>query len=95
MKYVYTATITPADGIFYVRVPDLPGCITTGHDVFDAVAMGTDALSLWLTSAEEDGASIPAASEPGTIETEAPAFTTLLCADTDAYRAVNPPEDAS
>ncbi len=36
MKYIFTATFVPnEDGTkYYCRVPDLPGCITTGSWIF-------------------------------------------------------------
>ena len=39
MKYIYTATFVPnEDGTkYYCRVPDLPGCITTGSSIDDAI----------------------------------------------------------
>ncbi|MCD7867653.1 MAG: type II toxin-antitoxin system HicB family antitoxin [Clostridiales bacterium] len=48
MKYIYTAILIPEeDGSgFFARVPDLPGCITTGRDLQDAVEMITDAASI-------------------------------------------------
>ncbi len=33
MRYTYTAVITPEDGKCYVKIPDIPGCITTGKDL--------------------------------------------------------------
>ncbi len=41
MKYIYTATFVPnEDGTkYYCRVPDLPGCITTGNSIDDAIEM--------------------------------------------------------
>ena len=33
MHYTYTAVITPGEGKYYACVPDIPGCITTGHQV--------------------------------------------------------------
>ena len=50
MKYIYTATFEPnEDGTkYYCRVPDLPGCITTGNNIDDAIEMITDAASGWV-----------------------------------------------
>lgn len=61
MKYIYTATFTPSDdgNKFYARVPDLPGCITTGSDLIDAINQITDAASAWLVVAEDEGMQIP------------------------------------
>ena len=57
MKYIYTATFVPnEDGTkCYCRVPDLPGCITTGSSIDDAIEMITDAASGWLVVAEDEG----------------------------------------
>ncbi len=65
MKYIYTATFVPnEDGTkFYCRVPDLPGCITTGDNIDDVIEMITDAASGWLVVAEDEGNDIPAATD--------------------------------
>ena len=53
MKYIYTALFTPIeDGSgYYAKVPDLPGCITTGNSLSDAIDQITDAMSAWLVVA--------------------------------------------
>ena len=43
MKLVYPAVFTPCiekEG-YTVEVPDLPGCVTEGKDLVDAIEMGT------------------------------------------------------
>ena len=47
MKYTYTALFTPTeDGTeFYACVPDLPGCVTTGTTLEDAMDEIADAMS--------------------------------------------------
>ena len=62
MKYIYTATFAPNENgtKYYCRVPDLPGCITTGNSIDDAIEMITDAASGWLVVAEDEGNEIPA-----------------------------------
>lgn len=40
----------------------LPGCITTGNSLDDAIEMITDAASGWLAVAEDEGNAIPSAS---------------------------------
>ena len=49
-KYVYPAIFHPNedDGSITVTVPDLPGCITEGKDLADAIFMAEDAVSMWL-----------------------------------------------
>lgn len=44
MLYTYTAVITRGTGKCFARVPDIPGCATTGKNVEDAVVQITDAL---------------------------------------------------
>ncbi len=63
MKFIYTATFVPNEDAtkFYCRVPDLPGCITTGDNLEDAIEMITDAASGWLVVAEDEGNEIPKA----------------------------------
>lgn len=39
MFYIYTAIFTPMEtgSGYYAKVPDLPGCITTGKDIADTI----------------------------------------------------------
>lgn len=46
-------------GGFLVEYPDLPGCIADGETIEEALAEGEDAIKAWITSAKEDGYSIP------------------------------------
>ena len=64
MKLVYPAIFTPFDegNGFTVEVPDLPGCVTEGDNLVEAIEMGTDAASGWILGEIEDGNSFPAAS---------------------------------
>ena len=50
---------------FVVSYPDLPGCITCGETVEQAVANAQDAKKAWLEAALEDGAEIH---EPDSLE---------------------------
>jgi antitoxin HicB len=47
------------DGTFCIKYPDLPGCISCGDTLEEAVAMGEDAKAGWLEIALEDGKAIP------------------------------------
>lgn len=49
-RYTYTVVLIPEDGAYVVHVPALPGCVTQGASVEDALAMAEDAISLWLHS---------------------------------------------
>ncbi len=87
MRYTFTAVLTPEDGKCYVRVPDIPGCVTTGRNIEDAVAQITDALSGCLVVWEDQGLSIPPASAQKDIPHNAADVLTLISVDTIAYRA--------
>lgn len=89
MKYIYTAVLTPSESGNKVlaRVPDLPGCITSGKDITDAVDMITDAASLWLVASEDHNDEIPAPTPQNEIDVPDNAVKTLILIDTLAYRA--------
>ena len=85
MKLVYPAIFTPFDegNGFTVEVPDLPGCVTEGNTLVEAIEMGTDAASGWILGEIEDGNSFPAASMA--LEAPAGSFVNLLVLDMDSY----------
>lgn len=89
MKYIYTATFTPNENgtKFYCRVPDLPGCITTGNSIEDAIEMITDAASGWLVVAEDEGNEIPSATPQNKLNIPENATCSIIRIDTFAYRA--------
>lgn len=47
------------DEIFVAEVPELAGCMAHGSTRAGAVQAAEEAISLWLGTAEEDGADIP------------------------------------
>lgn len=49
MLYRYIAVISEAEGVFYAKVPDIVGCITTANNLQEAIMLITDALNLALT----------------------------------------------
>lgn len=88
MKYIYTAIIHEEDGTFYCRVPDIPGCITTGKNLPDAIEMITDALSVMLCTKEDYGDPISPPSAQADIAHNPGDICTLIQVDTLAYRAL-------
>ena len=46
-------------GGYVIRFPDLPGCMSDGETVEEAIANGRDAFDAWIESALEDHAPIP------------------------------------
>lgn len=90
MKYIYSAVFSPSeDGTkYYARIPDLPGCITTGSSLQDAIDQITDAASGWLVVAEDEGLPIPSATPQGSLEHTPGCVFSLVQVDTIAYRAL-------
>lgn len=89
MKYIYTATFTPNEDSskYYARIPDLPGCITTGSSLHDAIEQITDAASGWLVVAEDEGLEISPPTPQSDIAVEDGTLLSLVQIDTIAYRA--------
>jgi len=48
-----------AEGGFTVSVPALPGCITYGDDVDEAITMAKEAIELYIEDLRERGETIP------------------------------------
>lgn len=48
-----------AQGGFTVSVPSLPGCITYGENVDEAISMAKEAIELYLEELKERGEVIP------------------------------------
>jgi len=87
MRYTFTAIFTAEKtNLYAVSFPDLPGCVTSGDSVGNALYMAEDVLCLWLFDKESDGKEIPAATNPESILIPNGSFTSLVAVDTDDYR---------
>ncbi len=86
MKYIYTAVFNPENDGYNVYFPDLPGCVTCGDSLEDAVAMVGDALCMWLYHLEEEKKVIPPASHPKDIKVSGDDFVMAVSVDTNDYR---------
>ena len=53
-------------GGYLIEFPDLPGCMSDGETLEEAIENGKDALQCWVEAAAEDGQEIP---EPGSSPT--------------------------
>jgi predicted RNase H-like HicB family nuclease len=87
MKLTYPAVFYPwenGDG-YTVEVPDLPGCVSEGDSLAEAIIMGIDAASGWVLTELEDGKPAPAASPIKKIKPDAGGFVSMLVLDMDAY----------
>jgi predicted RNase H-like HicB family nuclease len=49
---IYRTVFTPdrKAGGYWVKVPDLPGCVTEGDTVEEAKRMAREAIALWLAT---------------------------------------------
>lgn len=47
------------DGGYTVFVPSLPGCITYGENVDEAIAMAREAIELYIEELQDRGETIP------------------------------------
>ena len=88
-KIVYPACFYPYEDKpgYLVVVPDLPGCVSGGNSLAEAIEMGTDAASGWVLDEMEDGKAVPKASLPEDIiaDEEPNGFVSMLVLDMDAY----------
>ncbi len=87
MKYKYIGIFNIDEDKVYAHIPDLPGCITTGRDLNDAITQLTDAASLWLVVAEDKGDDIPEASPQSSFEIETGMVCSTINVDTVTYRS--------
>lgn len=90
MKLVYPAVFTPYEdgsGGYAVEFPDLPGCVTGGGDMAEAVFMAEDAASGWVLTELEDGKVAPKATEIKEVAHGVDQFVSLIALDMDAYAA--------
>lgn len=87
MKLVYPAIFCPClenEG-YTVTVPDLPGCVTEGATLADAILMAEDAAAGWVLDELEDGNAAPAASAIHDVKVAPGEFVNLLVLDMEAY----------
>lgn len=63
MKLDYPFTIRPLSeedgGGYLIEFPDLPGCMSDGETIEEAVANGADAMSGWIEAMRAAGREIP------------------------------------
>jgi len=78
-KYIFPAVFDPCEeGGYTITFPDLPGCITEGDALEEALYMAKDALELHLYGMELSGDIIPEPTPPEKIEAPEGGFITLI-----------------
>lgn len=87
MKLIYPAVFSPLEESsgYCVTFPDLPGCVTEGHSLGEAIDSAVDAAAGWVLDELEDGKPAPRASDPAALEVEKGEFIDLVQLDMDAY----------
>lgn len=74
-KYVYLATFeTAVEGGYTVTFKDLPGCITEGDTMEEAIDMAKESLELFLWNLEDEKEEIPVPSKPQDIKLDKDCF---------------------
>lgn len=88
-EYVYPAIFHPnGDGSFTITYPDLPGCISEGKSLGNAMYMAQSALTQWIEYLTDKKTTIPPASEFKSIETGPEEFVNLIRAEIKDDHAV-------
>lgn len=88
-EYIYPAIFHKNnDGSFTVTFPDLPGCITEGKTMGNALKMAQSALTQWIDFLHDEKEAIPEASEYSAITPAEGEAVSLVQADTRDNRAV-------
>lgn len=88
--YVYPALfhLNEDDGSYTITYPDLPGCISEGKTLENALYMAQDALCVWLRFLLDDGQTLPAASALAQVVPGSGEFVNLVRASVQDNRAV-------
>ena len=55
----YPYIVVPDDGSFFIKFPDLPGCITQVEDPAEIADMAEEIRTLWIETTYEDGMTVP------------------------------------
>lgn len=65
LQYPFTISIlsTEEGGGYLIEFPDLPGCISDGDTIDEAISNGRDALFCWIQTARKYGDDIPKCSK--------------------------------
>ena len=61
LQYPFNISKLPDEegGGYLIEFPDLPGCISDGDTIDEAIANGKDALFCWIETAKQYGDEVP------------------------------------
>jgi predicted RNase H-like HicB family nuclease len=89
MEYVYPAIFQKnRDKTYTIVYPDLPGCISEGKNLGNALYMAQSALTQWISYLSDIKQETPKASEPGAIKISKGEFVNFICAEVKDSHAV-------
>ena len=89
MEYVYPAIFhRNKDESYTIMYPDLPGCISEGKTLGNAMYMAQSALAQWIAYLTDKNQIIPNASPVGKVKISKGEFVNLVCADVKNAKAV-------
>jgi predicted RNase H-like HicB family nuclease len=87
MNFVYPAVFkSNDDGTYLIYFPDIPGCITQGNDLADALFMAEDVLLQRLEYMSDEGEEFPEPTGIKEIESPDGAFVNLVRASIKEHR---------
>ena len=88
-EYIYPAVFhANSDGSFTITYPDLPGCISEGKSLGNAMYMAQSALTQWIEYLTDKELEIPLASDLRDVEAGQNEFVNLIRAEIKDSRAV-------
>jgi predicted RNase H-like HicB family nuclease len=89
LEYVYPAIFHKnEDGGYTIMYPDLPGCISEGKTLGNAMYMAQSALTQWLNYLIDKKQEIPQTSSSQDITVKKGEFVNLICAEIKDGRAI-------
>jgi len=89
MEFVYPALFQANDdGSYTITFPDLPGCISEGKNLANAMYMAQSGLEQWIEYHNDQKLEIPQASNISDVKVDVPGFVNLVRADVRENRAV-------
>jgi predicted RNase H-like HicB family nuclease len=89
MEYIYPAVFDANDdGSYTITYPDLPGCISEGKSLANAMYMAQAALTQWIEYLTDNNQKMPSASNHKSVAAGERGFVNLIRADVRDKRAV-------
>ena len=89
MEYAYPAIFHKnEDSTYTITFPDLPGCISEGKTIANAIFMSQTALTQWVEYSKDKKMQLPEPSPLASITVEKDEFVNFVCINYKENRAV-------